>query len=164
MSVCFSAIKSYIYFSYCPFVTVSAKTCIVCTKSEFNFIPIIYRHTHIYPSLMYQVLNVNWSTFLKGILPTLQSHGWNNGTHGGQQVIGQWEPGFAPTGYEAHYCVIGHCVGVIAALGVSQMVVFATSLPTHPTPLPAPIPPTPSIINFDGKRDGKNTIKFSHQR
>ena len=40
----------------------------------------------IYPSPVYQVLNVNWSAFLKGILPTLQSYGWNSGTHGGCQL------------------------------------------------------------------------------
>ena len=41
---------------------------------------------NIYPSPLYQVSNANWSTFLKGILPTLQSHSWNNGTHGGRQL------------------------------------------------------------------------------
>ena len=41
---------------------------------------------NIYPSPLYQVSNANWSTFLKGILPTLQSRGWNNGTHGGRQL------------------------------------------------------------------------------
>ena len=41
---------------------------------------------NIYPSPLYQVSNANWSAFLKGILPTLQSHGWNNGTHGGRQL------------------------------------------------------------------------------
>ena len=41
---------------------------------------------NIYPSPVYQVLNVNWSAFLKGILPTLQGHGWNNDTHGGHQL------------------------------------------------------------------------------
>ena len=32
---------------------------------------------------VYQMLNVNWSAFVKGIFPTLKSHGMNNGTHGG---------------------------------------------------------------------------------
>ena len=41
-----------------------------------------------YPSPVYSVLNVNWSAFLKGILPTLQSHNWNNGTIGGCQLGG----------------------------------------------------------------------------
>ena len=72
--------------------------------------------------------------------------------------IGQWEPVFAPTGCVAHWCVIGHCVGVMAAHGVSLGVVFATSLPTHPPhPTPPhltspPIPPSPSVINTDGRK------------
>ena len=74
--------------------------------------------------------------------------------HPWREPIGQWGPGFAPTDYVAHWCVIGQCVGVMAAHGVSQTRVFATS---HPTPsLPTPLPPThhthPSIINTDGKK------------
>ena len=61
------------------YVTVLAKTRLVLTKTEFNFIAAVYRHTQY-------LLNVNWSTFLKGILTTLQGHGWNNGTHGGHQL------------------------------------------------------------------------------
>ena len=114
---------------------------------------------NIYPSPLYQVSNANWSAFLKGILPTLQSHGWNNGTHGGCQLdsgdlyllpLAVW-----PTGCVAHWSVIGHCVGIMAAHGVSLGVVFATSLPTHPSPshpTQPPIPPTPSIINTDGRK------------
>ena len=34
------------------------------------------------------MLNVNWSAFLEGILPTLQNHDWNNGTNGGHQLSG----------------------------------------------------------------------------
>ena len=51
-------------------------------------------------------------------------------------IIGQ---GLAPNGYVAHWCVIGHCVGIMAAHGVSLAVVFAISHPspshpaTHPT-------------------------------
>ena len=43
-------------------------------------------------------------------------------------------PGFTPTDYVAHYCAIGYCVGIMAAHGVSQMAVFATSHPTPPHP------------------------------
>ena len=68
------------------YVTVSAKTSLVRTKTEFNFIAAVYRHTQYLSIPVYQVLNVNWSAFLKGILPTLQSHGWDNGTHGGHQL------------------------------------------------------------------------------
>ena len=49
--------------------------------------------------------------------------------------IGQWGPVFAPTGYVAHWCVIGHCVGIMAAHGVSLEVVFATSHPTRDEPI-----------------------------
>ena len=56
------------------FVTVLAKTNHVHTKTEFNFIAAVYRHTQYLSIPVYQVLNVNWSAFLKGILPTLQSH------------------------------------------------------------------------------------------
>ena len=48
-------------------------------------------------------------------------------------------PGVTPTDYVDHWCVIGHCVGVMAAHWVSQTMVFATfhppyltALPTHP--------------------------------
>ena len=42
--------------------------------------------------------------------------------------IGQWGPVSAPTGCMAHWIIIGHCVGIMAAHGVSLGVVFATSL------------------------------------
>ena len=66
------------------YVTVLAKTHRVRTNSILlaQFTDTL----NIYPSPVYQVLNVNWSAFLKCILPTLQSHGWNNGTHGGRQL------------------------------------------------------------------------------
>ena len=118
---------------------------------------------NIYPSPVYQVLNVNWSAFLKGILPTLQSHSWNNGTHGGCQLdsgclyllpLAMW-----PTGTY----VIGHCVGVMAAHEVSRLTRGGfCHLPPHP-PLPVPphtapplIPPIPSIINADGRKGRQN--------
>ena len=54
---------------------------------------------NIYTSPVYDVLNAGGSAFLKGILPTLQSHGWYNGTHAWRAPIGQWGPGFVPTDY-----------------------------------------------------------------
>ena len=66
--------------------TVLAKTCHVHTKTEFNFIAILYRHTQYLSIPSVSSINVNWLTFLKGILPTTQSHGWNNSTHGGCQL------------------------------------------------------------------------------
>ena len=70
----------------CLYVTVLAKTRHVRTKTEFNFIAAVYRHTQYLSIPSVSVSNANWSAFLKGILPTLQSHGWNNGTHGGRQL------------------------------------------------------------------------------
>ena len=40
----------------------SLSDCIVCTKTEFNFIATVYRHTQ-YP--VHQVFNVNWFAFLR---------------------------------------------------------------------------------------------------
>ena len=117
------------------YVTVLAKTCIVHTKTEFNFIATVDRCTQYLsiPSVSSVKHNVNWSAFVKGILPTLQTHVWNNGTHGRQQLgsgyLGLFE--LPLTIYVAQY-MIGHCVGIMAAHGVSQTVVFATSYPTHP--------------------------------
>ena len=56
----------------------------------------------------------------------------------------QWGPGFVFTDSVAHWCVIVHYVGVMAAHGVSQIGIFATSHPTPPS-----IPPTPYNSNTD---------------
>ena len=69
--------------------------------------------------------------------------------HPWRAPIGQWGPGFASTDYVAHYRVIGHCVDVMAAYGVSQIMVFST---THPPQPHHPVPPQPSIINTDGTK------------
>ena len=123
-----------------------AKTHIVHTKTEFNFIVTAYRHT--------QVLNVNWSAFLmiKSILLTLQSHGWYNGIHGGCQ-LGSGDQSLLPLTIcgplVCHWPLCGHhgC-----SLGVPNR--GFCHLPLHPVPphptLP-PIPPTPSISNTDGR-------------
>ena len=152
----------YFLLKYCSirlvtiYVTVSAKTGLVHTKTEFNFIAAVYRHTQ-YPSIpVYQVLNVNWSAFLKGILPTLQSHGWDNWTHGGHQLdcgcLYLLPLAMRPTGTY----VIGHCVGVMAAHGCPKGWFLppptppAPPIPPHTTP--PSIPPYPSIINADGRK------------
>ena len=140
-------------------MTVLTKTRIVRTKTEFNFIGTVYKLTNtlnIYP------LNVNWCAFLKGILLTLQSPGWNNGIHGGCQLGSGDLP---PTSYVAHWCVIGHCVGIMVAYGMSQIRVFVTShhIPSQPNPTPPTLPPiplTPSISNTDGWK-GKQWIPWN---
>ena len=79
--------------------------------------------------------------------------------------IGQWRPVSASTGCVAHCCVIGYSVGIMAAHGVSLGVVFATSHPTPPHPIPLhptqpPIPPTPSIINTDGRKGQQKYLEI----
>ena len=134
-------------------MTVLAKTGLVRTKTEFNFIAAVYRHTQYLSIPVYQVLNVNWSTFLKGILSTLQSHGWNNGIHGGCQLgsgdldllpLAMW-----PTGVS------------LATVWVSWLLMecpkggFCYLPPTHP-PLPVP-PHPPSLLSIlTAERDSKN--------
>ena len=110
---------------------------------------------NIYPSPLYLLSNANWSTFLKGILPTLQSHGWNNGTHGGRQldsgtcICTHWLCGLL----ECYWPLYGRhgCSWSVPRGGFCH-------LPPHPPlavpphPAPPPIPPTPSIINTDGRK------------
>ena len=86
---------------------------------------------NIYPSPLYQVSNANWSTFLKGILPTLQSHGWNNGTHGGRQLDS-------------------------GDLYLLPLAVWPTDpSPSHPTPPHLPSHPPPLLSILTAERDGK---------
>ena len=42
-----------------------------------------------YPNPLYQMLNVNKSTFLQGILPPLENHDRNNDTNGEHQLGGE---------------------------------------------------------------------------
>ena len=59
---------------------------VLATRLNSILLPQLTDTLNIYPCPVYQVLNVNWSTFLKEILPTLLSLGWNNGTHIGCQL------------------------------------------------------------------------------
>ena len=102
-----------------------------------------------------------------GILPTLQTHDWNNGTHGGRQ-LGSGDLDLLPLAIW-FTDVIGHCVGIMAAHGVSLGVVFATSLPTHPSlshpslshPTPPRLPshPPPLLSILTAERDGKKYLE-----
>ena len=67
-------------------MSVLAKTRLVRTKTEFNFIAAVYRHTQYLSIPSVSVLNVNWFAFLNGIFLTLQSHDWNKETQGGRQL------------------------------------------------------------------------------
>ena len=149
------------------YVTVLAKTHLIYIKTEFNFIAAVYRHTQklsipSVSSVKYNLVCFSQDHFADS--PELPLEQWDPW----RVPIGQWGPVFAPTGCVAQWCVIGHCVGIMAAHGVSLRVVFATSLPTHtssshPTPpclaLP-PIPPTPSIINTDDRKRWQKNLEI----
>ena len=126
-----------------------AKTRIIHSETGFNFISTVDRHTQY---LFIPSVSSNCSVFVKGILTTLQNHGWNDGTHGGRQ-LGSGD-------YVAHCCVISHCGRNMAAHGVSQMVVFATFHHTHlsmshPTQSHHPSHPPPLLSKLMVERDGK---------
>ena len=135
------------------YVIVWVKTCIVCTKTEFNFIVTVTDALNIYPSSVCQVLNVNWSAFLKGVLPTLQSHDWNNGTNGGCQLD------------SGDLYLLPQTLWLI---GVSLATVWASWLligcpkwkflppPISPIPPTLPILPTLSIRNTNGRKRWQN--------
>ena len=104
-------------------VTVWAKTHIVCTKTEFNYIAIIYRHTQYLSIPSVSVLNVNWSAFLKGILLTfkvtteasLEGANWVVETY----ICSEW---LWPTGI------------AWATVRAPWLLIFATSHPISPHP------------------------------
>ena len=99
---------------------------------------------NIYPSPLYQVSNANWSAFLKGISdpPESRLEQWDPW----RMPIGQWGLVSAPAGCVPAWSVIGHCVGVMAALEVSLGVFLPPpSPPTPPRPTqPRPAPPRPA--------------------
>ena len=71
----------------------------------------------------------------------------------------------APTASMAHQCGMKHCVGVMDAPGVPYPIVFATSHPTHPHPIPPHstplcIPPNPSISNTDVRKEQQKCNKI----
>ena len=68
------------------YVTVLAKSALFTSKLNSILLPQFTDTLNVYPFPVYQVLNANWSAFLKSILPTLQSHGWYNGMLGGCQL------------------------------------------------------------------------------
>ena len=108
---------------------------------------------NIYPSPVYQGLTVNWSAFLNSILPTLQSHGWNNETHGGHQlstcICSHWLCG----PLLCYWQLCGHhgCSRSVPRSGFCHLPPHPP-LPLPPHPTPPPIPSTQSIINTNGRK------------
>ena len=82
-----------------------------------------------------------------------------------------WGPGFAPTDYTWPTIVPLATVWVPWLLMECPKWWFLPR-PTPPTPphhtpphpTPSPIPPTPLLSILTAEWDGKNTMKFSHQR
>ena len=131
-----------------------SKTHIVCAKTEFNFIAMVYRHTHIYPSPVYQVLEVNWTAFLKGILPTLQSHDWNNGTNGECQ-LNSGDLGLLPLSL----WLIGVSLATVwvswLLMGCPKQEFLPPPTPSHLHPISPIILPILSVSNTDGRKGRK---------
>ena len=116
-------------------MTVLAKIHIVHTKTEFNFIAAVDRHTQYI-----------WSTFVQGILPTLQSYSWNNGTHGERQ-LGTGDLNLLPLTMGPLLCHWSLCGCHDCSWGVPNG--GFCHLPPHPN---LPIPSTSSIINTDSRK------------
>ena len=133
------------------YATVLTKPALFAPKLNSILLPHFTDILNIHPFPKYQVLNFHWSVFLKGILPTLQSHGWNNGTHGGRQ-LGSGDLDLLPL--------------AMWPIGVSLATVWASCLlkeyhkgwffhlPPHPSPshsTPRPSHPPP-LINTDSRK------------
>ena len=118
---------------------------------------------NIYPSPLYQVSNANWSAFLKGILPTLQSHGWNNGTHGGRQwtvgtcICSHWLCG--PLECYWPLCGCHGCSWSVPRGGFCHLPLYPP-LPVPPHPAPPPIPPPPLLSILMAERDSKKYLEI----
>ena len=138
------------------YVTVLAKTRIVCTKIEFNFIAIVDRHTQ-YLSIPSASCVKCWLVcFCEGYFsntPKLRLEQW----HPWRVPFGQWGPGFTTTDYVAHHCVIGPVCVHHGCSWVSQTVVFAS--PPHPTTYLT----HPCFINTDSKK-GRQKITWNSAR
>ena len=136
-------------------MTVLAKTRHVRTKTEFNFIAAVYRHTQYLSIPSVSNVKCQLVCFSQGHFAD-PPESWLEQWDPWRAPIGQWGPVSAPTDCVAHWSVIGHCVGVMDAHGVSLKVVFASSLPTHPSSSH----PTPSIIYTDGRKGRQKYIEI----
>ena len=127
-----------------------------------------YRELHqlYFPpvEIKYQVLNVNWSVFLKGILLTLQSHSLNNGTHGGCQldsgtcICSYWLFGPLVCYWSLcgrHGCSWGVLKGSFCHIPPHPLT------PPHPTsPCPVAHPTHPLLSILTSERDGKKYLEI----
>ena len=126
------------------------------TKLNIILLPQFTDKLNIYPSPMYQVLSFNWFVFLKGIcLPSKVTAETVALMEDAIWAVGTWVCFHWLCGPLVCYWPLCRCDG---SHGVSQ-IIFATSHVTHPTP-PHPLSLL-AILTIE--KDGKNTMKFSHQ-
>ena len=96
--------------------------------------------------------------FCEGHFPNLQSHGWNNGTHGGRQ-LGSGNLAFLPLTMGPLLCYWPLCGHNGCSWGMLNGSFFHLPphppLPVPPHPTPPPIPPTPLLSILTAERDGK---------
>ena len=130
------------------YVTSLAKTHHICNTTEFNFFIPAYRYNHWLPIPSVSImLHINWSASLKVILPTLQSHDWNNGTNGGCQMETQ----------DYSHCLCGLLIKhrpLCGHLLASQL------LQECPNWSLLPILPVPFVSYTEFKKEWQNTMKF----
>ena len=89
--------------------------------------------------------------------------------------IGQWGPVFSPTGLWPTGVILATVWALWLLMGCPKGWFFPPPTPPHPPTLPLPIPPHPTpphrpshlpplLSILTAERDGKNTLKFGHQR
>ena len=93
---------------------------------------------------------------MKGILPTLQTHSWNNSTHGGCQ-LGSGDLGLLPLTKWPTIVLLAIVWAPWLLMGCPchRMPPANHPIPSNPTPshlTSPPLPPIPSIINTDSKK------------
>ena len=88
------------------FVTVLTKTCIVRTKTEFNFIATVYRHTKYLSIPGISSVKCQLVCFSKGHFAN-PPKSWLEQWHPWRAPIGQWGPA---TDSVPHWYVIGHAL------------------------------------------------------
>ena len=160
------------------YVTVLAKTRIVCTRNEFNFIATVESRTHsisIHPQCIKCWMLTGLPAFVKGILPTLQSHGCNKGIYGGRQLehwvglpLTMWPTLVSLAIVWASWLLMGRpkrwFLPPLTPPPIPPTPLLSNT--SYPTPCTSPGPPHPAAHSTHPlyKWTAKNTIKFSHQR
>ena len=142
------------------YLTVLAKTDLLAPKLNSILLPQFTNTLKIYPSPVYQVLNVNWSTFLKGILPTPKvMAGTMPPMEGTTWAVGTWICSYWLCGpLVCHWPLYGShgCSWSVPSGGFCHLPPHPTHpSPSHPTLLRRPSHPPPLLSIMMAERDGK---------